>query len=742
MAQALTLAAPITRVEIFRDGALVHRRAVLETNPGPEHRLRLAGLPLALRESSLRVALEPANACRLAGVRLGLDIEAPPPAEEVAEVEQVRELKRQITLLRIRRDNLQKDVEALKSLSPDLPPYPQDPEKQRFITADPTPGWLACGEFAQAQSLRCLNEAAGLEPQLRDLEEKLRVAEERLALLSRQRQQQLCLHRELDVVLSGPLAKPAALLLSYQIPGACWYPAYEIRVTDSGDSAELSLSALVAQATGEDWDDVAIHLSTANLARGNDLPELAARRIGRSREDAVKSAWRPLPEDLGGLFTDFDRLRPARPGIIPDPAELPALTLGPFSQVESLPAEEAQFPDRTPAGEVIDPSPVEAGDIDMLCETAEEEDTCGQLDQVRYAMPAPPPPPPSVAPASKTAPAPPPQPAMAMSAKAEGAAFARKARASDRAKTGARREERPSTPAGLIPEAGLLSYDELLLPPADAPERGALRPRQPFEQLPGAWRRSPRAARLLEAELQRLARLMTGLQNLALPRHVCPVAESAGHFAHVYRTTLARAIPADGQLHRIPVLRAALPLKLFYRTLPLADAAAYRVADIENTLDLPMLAGPIDIYWGADYLVTGRLATAAPRARIDLHLGVEPSIKVARNVRHQESQSGLSNPQTLYEEEISIEVESHLPRSIFLEVIERLPVSGDDRLKICVKEIQPAAEEYKQTERGQPVEGGRRWRVELQPGQKELCLLRYGMELPVKTEIVGGGRRA
>jgi len=738
MAQALTLAAPITRVEIFRDSALVHRRAPLEPFPGPERRLRIAGLPLSLRESSLRVALEPAGGARLAGIRLGLEIEAPSPEEKVEEVEAIRALRQQIALLQARRDQLLKNAQAIQALQPDLPPYPQDPDKPRFAVPDPTPGWLACGEFALEQGRRCLGEAAGLEPQLRELGEQLRVAEERVAGLSRQHLQKLRLHRELALVLSGVGPKPAAILISYQIPGACWYPAYEIRVADSGESAEICLSALVAQATGEDWDGVELHLSTANLARNNDLPELGARRIGRVQAEGGKSAWRPLPGDLSGLFLDFDRHRPSLPGIIPAPDDLAALARPESAPTAPPPASESPVPEAALPTDLIDPSPAADFELEELREVAEEAFIDEELDRAFGA--APPLPPPCVAPAPAAA-VMAPAPMQARTAKAEGAILAAKERARGTA-VGGRREARPALPPELAPEAGLLDYESLLLPSAEASGRGTLRSRQAFEQLPPDWRQSPLASRLLEAELQRLAQLMIQLKNIRPPQFACPIGESAGHFAYVYRTSLARAIPADGQLHRIPVLQGALPLELFYRTLPLADLAAYRGADIQNSLDLPLLAGPIDVYWGADYLVTGRLATTAPKARLALHLGVEPSLKVARNVRHKESQSGLIGQQTLYEDEIGIEVESHLPKPVRLEVIERLPVTDDERLKISLKEISPPAEEYKQAERGSPVEGGRRWRLEIQPGQKERCLLRYQLELPGKTEIVGGGRRA
>ncbi len=64
--------------------------------------------------------------------------------------------------------------------------------------------------------------------------------------------------------------------LSYVAPGAYWRPAY--RATLDADKAEIDLvsEAVVTQSTGEDWNDVALVLSTAAPARGIESPVLTS----------------------------------------------------------------------------------------------------------------------------------------------------------------------------------------------------------------------------------------------------------------------------------------------------------------------------------------------------------------------------------------------------------------------------------------------------------------------------------
>lgn len=68
--------------------------------------------------------------------------------------------------------------------------------------------------------------------------------------------------------------KELSLTLSYIIPGPSWVPVYDIRVDSEQKNLELSYQALISQSTSEDWDDVEISLSTAQVQLYGREPEL------------------------------------------------------------------------------------------------------------------------------------------------------------------------------------------------------------------------------------------------------------------------------------------------------------------------------------------------------------------------------------------------------------------------------------------------------------------------------------
>lgn len=62
--------------------------------------------------------------------------------------------------------------------------------------------------------------------------------------------------KTVTVRVADPTAGPLDMILAYTMPGASWAPNYDARIT------------------GEDWQDVALTLSTARPARGGAAPKL------------------------------------------------------------------------------------------------------------------------------------------------------------------------------------------------------------------------------------------------------------------------------------------------------------------------------------------------------------------------------------------------------------------------------------------------------------------------------------
>jgi uncharacterized protein (TIGR02231 family) len=80
------------------------------------------------------------------------------------------------------------------------------------------------------------------------------------------------------------------LRLSYQVFGPSWTPLYDIRANTKTGNLAVSYQAEVRQSTGEDWQGVALHLSTAQPGIGGREPTMAPWFI--SKREPVTSTGR------------------------------------------------------------------------------------------------------------------------------------------------------------------------------------------------------------------------------------------------------------------------------------------------------------------------------------------------------------------------------------------------------------------------------------------------------------------
>lgn len=81
---------------------------------------------------------------------------------------------------------------------------------------------------------------------------------------------------EVVVTVESAAATQATLTLDYVVANAGWLPHYDLRAINTQTPIQLSYKANVFQATGEDWKNVHLKLSTANPNLNGQKPELTA----------------------------------------------------------------------------------------------------------------------------------------------------------------------------------------------------------------------------------------------------------------------------------------------------------------------------------------------------------------------------------------------------------------------------------------------------------------------------------
>lgn len=727
--QPVRLESRVTEVEVFRSGARVVRRAPLPEGPWPGE-VVVDGLPLALEDGTVRVSVSGTAGDRLpwpgdARVELVLPPEGEAlltkdDAELLALGDEVKRLEGRLALVG-------KEEARLEKVRPVLaPPFANRPPRPA-----PAAAWRGTLDWLARRRGELLEERLTVADELREARERLgrvgrRIHDER----ARRDARADGLSKAVAVRLrDGGGEASGEVVVEYQVPGAFWAPSYVVRVSPHGQGASLALRALVAQRSGESWDGVRLSLSTADRYREGDLPDLPSLRIGRRQDDARRSGWRPLPEGYDGLFAGFDAAlgsRP-RPPLQPQPkteASRRAETRDERS-AEEHPAFQALAPlPPTPPPSPVVPAPSPAPGVPIVAAasapqapTAAASSGAGLLGGLRSHVQGP-------------------------DLGIDRSLLRRRTDQTNAGQGAAEEAEVPPGSVGLEVAPGTLHYADLSLSPWDAApgERGRLRPRPPIDRLatlaPADRQRA--AKRLQEAE--RKAEDL-GSAVSALPQLARPVSEGAEAFDARYAAEGLVDVPSDGRPHLVGLLAREAKLRTLYVAVPREGTDVVRVAVLPNPLRVPLLAGPADVYLGDELLVTTPLASVPAGGEVTLGLGVEESIKVARNVRFTEESHGVLGGGLTLDHRVTIEVASRLAEEVDVEVRDRVPVKlQDDRsVEIVATDVSPAWSELEQ--KGAPVRGGRKWTFSLAPGASKKLAFRYLVKIDARDELVGGNRR-
>ena len=299
------LEAPITGVTVYPDRARVTRRGTATLGVG-EHRLQVSNLPLTLQPDSVRAGGRGTARARLLGVDVSTTYYAEPAPRNVAELQVEIEAKED-------RDKALADEEASLSAQMELRRgLGAGAGAHRAKGISVVRAEAAVGEAVRAfMATRMAEFSRGqrglnVERRRRGREIK-RLQKELEALNVRRPTERFAVTAEVEVLEAGDFT----LDVTYVAGTARWQPLYDVRVSE-GEEPTVTLAYLgeVSHNSGEDWEEVALTLSTAKPALATVLPELHPWYLRvfvpepvRKRRAAMPpvAARAPAPETVGAV---------------------------------------------------------------------------------------------------------------------------------------------------------------------------------------------------------------------------------------------------------------------------------------------------------------------------------------------------------------------------------------------------------------------------------------------------------
>jgi hypothetical protein len=752
------LASKIDKVKVYAEGSTVKRLASLSAiawqNNDENIEVEIVALPLALDDGSVRVRVdngtETDSNIMVTDVRVGLHV--PPPVEvPISDLEvSIQSAKAEVDRLNDLMNVIAIEMAALNVLHvPDRPTG----EAGKAPPTSPTGARIALANFKDEQKQLRIKEK-------RELESQQRKATEHLAEL----QQQQNLASNANVAKENELRKTIVarlqirdrqaaslppdnlqLIVEYFVQGAKWTPTYVCRLNSANNTAAIALRALICQRTGEDWSGVQIELSTATPMGWCELPELPSLRLGRSQAFASKKAWRNPPKGAEILFEDYDLQRQIAYSAISTTSvsqnfQIPVLeTLSSVTQsilnqkLENLKIDSVADLSQNLLGRGVNSVELASEAISFDEQNqyfgAISSEVDAEVDELRSMLQ------PNM---SRSMPSAAPE-RMEAQVMRKAMAPPKRSMSLERPTVSAVMQEATFDPVQEITNYGLMR----LADPSNTSQRGKLSLPDVQTLYLESLKRSQMTINFDLAMVLRKALLLAACSNITLPAGGTNVREMAGAFDFAYLGSGRIDIPSDGQFHSVALLEENAEIDMRYVVVPREDTNVFRIAQLRNPLRSPLLSGSTDVYVDGEYILSTRINTVPPKGQMELGLGVEQSIKVARNTSFKEVRSGMSL--VAFNElrhSIHIAIANRLGRNARIEVRERVPVpQADVKVDVTVTQVSPAWEKYEQQERNAIIKGGYRWQVNVPAGGETELTADYTIKTFVDNELVNGNRR-
>lgn len=671
---ALTVEAPIHSVVVYSDRARVTRSARIKL--GGTQPILLPLLQGSVDPSSIRLESQGAEVLRIETTYV--DASDLPEDEALRILKGLEKLDDDLGRIQGEQEIYRAQLNLLQRLLPTVPPQGTDVQKPpaRLNSG----GWATVVAFIRSGQEKLYGKIADEDEQLRTLRRQRQELVDKARLLGG------IAHRagyRVAATLQGQGA--AQVALTYMTAGARWLPTYDIQLLPAQNRVELSLAGLVSQETGEDWNDVALTLSTAVPATATQLPKLRSWKIG------MRERFIPTPQPL----TEVTPPPPPAPSLQQAPsaaASLRSQLLARTGLIDermrrvSLPDDQANFIPVAPSDSKDAPDKTNAPEIPRREVFARQQEFQKGKAQVTVTG--------SAAPAQPAAPAP-----------EEVVRYKRDVASRATDEEGDRDGDGiPDSVDALetaAPAEKQVRKFESVSQVVTAGESAPTRPRPPLFAVgitPPAGYQAPRYARNLPAAL-------------------------AGGYDLSYPSLYKDSIGSGQGTRRVALLARSFPVTVLRKLTPALAPEAFLVAELKNPSPEPLPGGQANLFVGADPAGVATLPLVAAGETFTLPLGLDRAVKPIRNVRLTTEEKGVFSKDEITEYVVTTELVNPYPLPIELKLLDQIPLPGDKHVEIKLVRTQPQAQH-------DPIKGSLEWKQSLPAGGKLVTQFVYTLRRP------------
>lgn len=205
----------------------------------------------------------------------------------------------------------------------------------------------------------------------------------------------------------------------------------------------------------------------------------------------------------------------------------------------------------------------------------------------------------------------------------------------------------------------------------------------------------------------------------------------AAPFQAVFGVPGTVTVLTTGETKRVQIDEAQLDPALTVRVVPRIDPRAFLYAKVTLPKTTPYLSGQVSLFRDATFVGSGRLPQLAPGEEHELGFGSDDSIRVRHAVLDEKrGESGIITSSKTDQRNYRIAVKNHHPRAMTVAVLDQIPVSQNQDIKVeLIAKAQPTRKDP-DDKRGVMV-----WDLKLEPNEEKQIEFGYRVSWPADKRV-------
>jgi uncharacterized protein (TIGR02231 family) len=205
-------------------------------------------------------------------------------------------------------------------------------------------------------------------------------------------------------------------------------------------------------------------------------------------------------------------------------------------------------------------------------------------------------------------------------------------------------------------------------------------------------------------------------------------------FAATYEIEGEVSVPSTGTPRKITVAIVPVAAELEYLSAPRVSPGAFLLARGQYKREIPLLPGTVNLFLGSDYVGETHIGFVPFGGELRLPFGRDDRVRVRRvQLERKVNSQGVFTKEYRIDYAWRVNIENLTGRRMTLSLLDRVPSSMDERIKVEIHERTPPRAPLKPDD----PKGTLRFELPLAPGEKREIYIGFSVSYPRELSVSG-----